>query len=267
MSKLFFSLFSLIGLFGVKGYAQTGVSVSPPRLYFESDPGSTHTQMITVTNVSVNNSLDFAVSLGDWAYDDKGENVMYAAHTLPTSCASWISINPKDNYFTLAPGDRKEIAVSITAPNILNDTLSAHTAVLYVSQMNPIDDVDHKGSQIKVSIRSGIKLFHQLPSAKIKKLEIQNLVYGKSTHVLNLFFENQGNVWGDGQVYTDLINTQNGQKISIDPIIFYTMPGNKRSMEIPLPAGLEKGKYKASVILDYGDRSNLELGELSFTYE
>lgn len=133
--------------------------------------------------------------------------------------------------------------------------------------MNPVDDVDHKGANIKVSIRSGIKLFHKMPAAKTKKLEIQNLVYGKTTNTVNLFFDNQGDVWGDGKIYTDFVNTQTGKKVSLDPVIFYTMPGNKREMDIPLPAGLEKGKYTASVMIDYGDNNNLELGELSFSYE
>jgi len=247
--------------------AQTGVSVSPPRLYFESDLGRSNTQQVTITNVSVKNSLDLAVSLGDWEYDGKGENMMYPANTLPASCANWISVKKEDSYFTLAPGERKDIDVTITVPNTLSDKLAAHTAVLYVSQMNPVDDVDSKGANIKVSIRSGIKLFHKLSSASIKKVEIQNLVYDKSKNKLSLFFENQGNVWMDGKVFTDLVNTQTGKKTSLDNIIFYTMPGNKREMDIVLPATLEKGKYTASVMIDYGDANNLEVGELNFNYE
>ena len=267
MSRLSLFLFSLLFLSSFHGYAQTGVSVSPPRLYFESGNGNSNTQTITVTNVSAKNSLDLAVSLGDWEYDGKGENVTYPANTLPTSCASWVSVKKEDNYFTLAPGEKKDIEVTITVPNALSDQLAAHTAVLYVSQMNPVDDVDHKGANIKVSIRSGIKLFHKLPAAKTKKLEIQNLVYGKTTNTINLFFENQGDIWGDGKIFTDFVNTQTGKKVALDPIIFYTMPGNKREMNIPLPASLEKGKYTASVMIDYGDNNNLELGELSFSYE
>lgn len=267
MNRLFFFFLSLSLCIFCKGYGQTGVSVSPPRLYFESDSGNSNTQKITVTNVSAKNSLDLAVSLGDWEYDDKGENMMYPANTRPTSCASWVTIKKEDNYFTLAPGERKEIDVTITAPGASTDQLPAHTAVLYVSQMNPVDDMDSKGANIKVSIRSGIKLFHKLPSAKSKKLEIQNMVYGKSKKTIDLFFENQGDVWADGKIYTDLVNTQNGKKISLDPVVFYTMPGNKREMDIPLPSTLEKDKYTASVMIDYGDSNNLELGELNFTYE
>ncbi|WP_299177753.1 molecular chaperone [uncultured Chryseobacterium sp.] len=265
MKKLFFSfLFAACSYFS-EGHAQTGVSVSPPRVYFESDRGNSNTQTVTVTNVSTKNSLDFAVTLGDWEYDNKGENLMYTANTLPSSCTSWITIKKEDNYFTLAPGERKDIDVTITVPNKLSDK-SVSTAILYVSQMNPVDDVDSKGANIKVSIRSGIKLFHKLPSAKTKKLEIENLVYNKSNKTLDLFFENKGDVWADGKVYTDLVNTQNGKKVSLEAIIFYTMPGNKREMNISLPNTLEKGNYTASVMLDC-ENDNLEIGELNFTYE
>lgn len=267
MKKLFFFFLYITCSCFSSGYAQTGVSVSPPRLYFESDLGNSNTQKVTVTNVSTKNSLDFAVSLGDWEYDSKGENMMYPANNLPTSCTSWITIKKEDNYFTLAPGARRDIDITITVPDNLSDKLPVHTAVLYVSQMNPVDDVDSKGANIKVSIRSGIKLFHKLPSAKNKKLEIQNLTYNKSKEAFNLLFENEGNVWADGKVFTDLVNTQNGTKVSLDPVIFYTMPGNKREMNIALPSTLEKGKYTASVMIDYGDSDNLEMGELNFTYE
>lgn len=267
MKKLYFIFLCLIVSLSLSLYAQTGVSVSPPRLYFESGTGNSNTQKITVTNVSAKNSLDLAVSLGDWEYNEKGENMMAAANTLPNSCAGWVSVKKEDNYFTLAPGERKDIDVTITVPGNLSDKLPTHTAVLYVSQMNPVDDVDNKGANIKVSIRSGIKLFHKLPSAKNKKLEISNLTYKKSSPNLDLTFDNLGELWADGKIYTDLVNTQNGKKTSLETLVFYTMPGNKREVSIALPAGLEKGKYTASVMIDYGDRDNLELGELNFTYE
>ncbi len=267
MKRLCFIFFYLFPCFSCHLYAQTGVSVSPPRLYFESGLGNSSTQTVTVTNVSSKNSLDLAISLGDWEYNEKGENIMSAANTLPASCAGWVSVKKDDNYFTLAPGQKKDIEVTVTVPGTLQDKLFTHTAVLYVSQMNPVDDVDSKGANIKVSIRSGIKIFHKLPAGKNKKLEIQNLAYGKPKQTLDLTFDNLGDVWADGKISTDLVNTQNGKKTTLENIVFYTMPGNKREVSIPLPSGLEKGKYTASVIIDYGDRDNLELGELNFTYD
>ncbi|MGO4710589.1 molecular chaperone [Chryseobacterium sp. 2TAF14] len=246
--------------------AQTGISVSPPRVYFESAAGSSTTQKITVTNVSTKNTLDLSVSLGDWDYDEKGENMMYAAGTLKNSCASWITINKNDNYFSLAPGERKDLEVTITPP-ANQDKLAAHTAVLFVSQMNPVDDVDNKGAKIKVSIRSGIKIFHRTPDIIKRKVEIQDLKFDSAKKILNLTFENQSELWTDGKIITDIINTSTGKKITIDPIIFYTLPGNIRKVSIPVQNLTEKGSYNVSVMIDYGDNETLEMGELNFNYE
>ncbi|MGE6394088.1 fimbrial biogenesis chaperone [Chryseobacterium scophthalmum] len=247
--------------------AQTGISVSPPRIYFESAAGSSSTQKITVTNVSSKNTLDLAVSLGDWDYDEKGENRMYAAGTLKNSCASWVNIKKDDNYFSLGPGERKDIEVTLTQPNINQDKLSAHTAVLFVSQMNPVDDVDSNGAKIKVSIRSGIKVFHKAPEVTKRKIEIKDLKFDSSKKLLNITFENQSDIWTDGKIITDIINTSTGKKITIDPIVFYTLPGNIRKVSIPIDKLTEKGSYNVSVIIDYGDNETLEMGELNFNYE
>lgn len=257
----------LFCFFIIQGYAQTGISVSPPRVYFDTSSGASSTQKVTVTNVSQKNNLDLAVSLGDWEYDEKGENMMYPANTLQNSCASWISVKKEDNYFSLAPGERKELEVTLTPIKTATDTLSAHTAVLYVSQMNPVDDFDSKGANIKVSIRSGIKIFHTFSNSLTKKIEIEDLKFDKSTNNLNLKFRNQSKIWVDGKISTEIINTKTGKKIVANGVVFYTLPGNLRKISIPVTEALEKGSYNASVIIDYGDASQLEMAELNFNYE
>lgn len=247
--------------------AQTGISVSPPRVYYETTPGSSSTQKITVTNVSAKHTLDLAVSLGDWEYDERGENVMHPANTLENSCAQWISINKEDTYFSLAPGERKDINVTLTNPTIAKDKLAAHTAVLFVSQMNPVDGTDSKGTKIKVSVKSGIKIFHKKPETTTRKIEIQDLKFDTDKKILNLQFENHSELWTDGKISTDIINTTTGKKISINPIVFYTLPGDIRKLSIPVTALEEKGSYNLSVLIDYGDDNVLEMAELNFNYE
>jgi len=247
--------------------AQTGISVSPPRLYFELNPGQSGADQLVVTNVSQSNSLDLAVSLGDWEYNLKGENMMYPADSLATSCASWVTIKKEDSYFTLKPGEKRQIAVTLTTPKTLNSKVAVHTAMLYVTQMNPIDDVDSKGANMKVSVRSGIKLFHKTLEPKAKKIEIQNMTFNKKSKNIELYFENNGNVWTDGTIFVDLLNTKTGKKTSLNSIVFYSMPGNKREMEIPITSELPKGKYVATVLMDHGDENSMEVAELTFDYE
>ncbi|SFN44798.1 P pilus assembly protein, chaperone PapD [Paenimyroides ummariense] len=247
--------------------AQTGVSVSPPRLYFESDAGKSSRQKVTVTNVSATHVMNLAVSTGDWRYNEMGENMMFPADSLETSCAGWVSISKADSYFSLKPGENKEVEVNITVPNTFSGDPAAHTAMLYVTQMNPVDDVDSKGANIKVSVRSGIKLFHRTNEIKKRKLEIENILFDKKNNRMELYFSNNGNIWADGIVYPELFNAATGKKTVLDHIVFYTMPADKRKMLIALPDNLEKGKYTANILIDYGDENTIEMGELSFTNE
>lgn len=265
MKKRFILLWFLVTTFVIQ--AQTGISVSPPRLYYETDPGQSSTQKVLVSNVSKKNTLDLAVSLGDWKYDRKGDNIMLRADSLATSLVSWINIRQEDSYFSLKPGEFRELEVVMNTPTGLDMNVPVHTAMLYVTQMNPIDDVDSKGANIKVSVRSGIKLFHKTLVGRNKILEIQNLLFKKEERSLELHFENRGNVWGDGIIYPELLNTQTGKKTVLDAMVFYTMPGDFRESAIALPKELEKGKYVATILMDYGDENAIEIAELSFVYE
>lgn len=248
-------------------YAQTGLSVSPPRLYFELLKGQSGTEKFVVTNVSDKITLDLALSLGDWKYNLHGENVVLPADSLEISCAKWINIRNEDSYFSLKPGERKEIEVTLNVPQILRPNVSVSTAMIYVTQMNPIDDVNSKGANFKVSMRSGVKVYFREAQHKIQKLELHNLAFVKQSKSIKLSFESVGNIWIDGYVYTDLLNTETGQKFKINKDTFYSLPGDKRDMLIALPKDLPKGKYVATVLIDIGDENRMEAAELSFSYE
>lgn len=254
-------------LASIGSYAQTGLSVSPPRLYFELLKGQSGTEKFVVTNVSDKITLDLALSLGDWKYNLHGENVVLPADSLEISCAKWINIRNEDNYFSLKPGERKEIEVTLNVPQILRPNVSVSTAMIYVTQMNPIDDVNSKGANFKVSMRSGVKVYFRETQHKIQKLELHNLAFVKQSKSIKLSFESVGNIWIDGYVYTDLLNTETGQKFKINKDTFYSLPGDKRDMLIALPKDLPKGKYVATVLIDIGDENRMEAAELSFSYE
>lgn len=133
--------------------------------------------------------------------------------------------------------------------------------------MNPVDDFDSKGANIKVSIRSGIKIFHRFPQSLIRKIEIEDLKYNQSINKLNLKFRNQSKLWVDGKISGEVINTRTGKKTVLETIVFYTLSGNLRTLSIPVLEVLDKGSYNASIIIDYGDSSQLEMAELNFNYE
>jgi P pilus assembly chaperone PapD len=264
---LFKDLFLLLLLLSLanSSNAQVGISVSPPRLYYELNPGQTGSNSISVSNVSTKHTLNLAITVGDWEYDSLGENVMLDAGNSSISSASWITVN--QNYFSLKPGESKDIQITMSTPRDVKNTQPVHTALLFITQMNPTDDVNNAGANIKVNVRSAVKVYHRISLPKIQKVEIQNLLYNKEKKTIELYFQNQSNIWLDGGIFIDLLNNQTGKQIRLNPIAFYTLPGNKRQVSISVPNDLAKGKYTATVIIDHEDQNNLEAAELSFTYE
>lgn len=260
-----FQLLTLLSLLSFQLSGQVGISVSPPRIYFELNPGQTGTKKISVTNVSSTTELDLAISLGDWDYDPSGENILEDAGKLPISCAGWVSIN-QSNYFSLKPGQTKDVEIMLTVPRNL-DSKPVHTALLYVTQMNPTDDITNPGANIKVSVRSAVKIYHRTLQSKQFKIDIQNLTFNKETKKIDLEFQNLGNTWIDGNIYLDIMNNQTGKQERLSPSIYYTLPNNKRKYALDLPKDLQKGRYTATVIVEYEDQNNIEAAELGFTYE
>ncbi|WP_421940001.1 molecular chaperone [Pedobacter sp.] len=264
MKRLPYFLLLLALIFTLPVAAQTGLSVTPPRVYFTVAPGQQQRQKITVSNVSKTSTLDLSISLNDWSYDDKGNNQIFDAGSTSVSCAKWVAILPS-SFFSLAPGEQRDIEIQLAPPASLKDTIPVHTAMLYVSQLNPIDDVSQKGTNIKVAVRTGIKIYQRLPVARNANLDIDN--FSKSKEELILQFTNIGNVWADGTASCELLNKQTGKKTTLKDIIFYSLPGNKRKVFFALPVSLEKGEYVASAVLNYGDEATVKLAELEFTHE
>lgn len=246
-------------------YAQAGITASPTRLYFK--PGNKQEQIVRVTNPHKDKSLEIGVALNDWNYDSLGNNLSFEAGTLATSCAKNIQVLP-GSYFTLAPGETKELTVSLG--NITPDkNIPVRTAMLYLTQLNPGDAQAPNGAAIKVTVRMGIKIYYtSLPDGK-PNMEITNFMTDKTDGTVNklkLYADNNGASWLNGTVHYDLLNKETGKKYKIAPIEFYSLPGDKRIFESDLPQGIDKGKYTATAILNYGANEELKIAELDFNY-
>lgn len=245
-------------------FSQVGLSVSPPRLFYSLNPGETGSQKIIVNNISKSVSLNLSFSLSDWKYNEYGVNTLFPLDSLPNSCSNWIKIN-EQTYITLGPGEIKEIEISMSVPQQIKDNV--HTAMLYVTQMNPVDGVNEEGVAIKINVRSGIKIYYKSNAPEVKKLEIKKLSFDKEKKALKLIFNNKGNIWINGTAKTTLLNQSSGKEIILENTDFYTLPDDHRIMYIPINNKTAKGRYTATVMLDYGDDNNIEAAELEFDYE
>ncbi|MBF5027200.1 fimbrial biogenesis chaperone [Planobacterium oryzisoli] len=247
-------------------HAQTGLTVSPPRTYFKSASGEGKTEKLLITNPSKTSTLNLTVSLNDWKYDTTGNNLIADPGTYTNSMSSWITIGP-EAYFTLAPGESHELLVTVTPP-AKKDSLNTHTALLFITQTNPVDSFNDKGALIKVSVRTGVKLYHQYSDIPEKQeVDYLDFKFEKENKTLFLTLQNTGNSWTDGTLETELINQATGEKLNLEDQIMYTMPGDTRHVRIPLPAEIKPGKYIATSTFSYGETDTIKMAELTFTYE
>lgn len=191
---------------------------------------------------------------------------MFPPDSLDNSCANWLSLT-EEAYMTLEPGESREVSLTMAVPMEVPNDANVQTAMLYVTQMNPVDGVDAQGAAIRINVRQGIKVYRKGNAPETKNIEIENLIYNQETKALGLTFSNKSNGWVNGRVDTSLFNRNTGNELNLKTIDFYTMPDDRRIMIIPFEEELEKGEYTATVMVDYGDITRIEAAELQFNHE
>jgi len=267
--KIFYIL--CVALLGIsqQSLAQAGMTVSPGKLYFKLTPGGAGTQKIVVSNPN-NKDLEIGVSLNDWDYDSLGNNQTYDAGTLKTSATEWIRVMP-GSYFTLRPGEKRELDVVFSVPANANTEIPVHTAMMFLTQLNPGDGRAADGTSIKVSVRMGIKIYHSFSQSDVRDIEVMNFTDvlpekddKTSSGYLELKLHNTGKQWLEGKVKWEILNTQTGEKKKLDDQEIFSLPGDQRLVRQSLPLNLAKGKYTATAIINYGDKDELKLVELEF---
>lgn len=256
------------------GYGQKiSLSETPPRVYFTSGSGSAATQQIRVDNLG-KEPLKVGVSLGDWNYDSVGNNMTYEAGTLKNSCANWLQVLP-GSFFTIPPGKWQILTLRINVPARADTSVPVHTAMVYLTQLNGEEGKDKGKAALEIHVQLGVKVYHRFSGADRPGVEIMNfqdpVLAGDSSkdipprHVLRLQLQNTGRCWVEGSIKPELLNEQNGKSVKLNNINFYSLPGDNRYITIELPPELEKGKYSATAIINYGNKDDLKIAELEFT--
>lgn len=257
---LAFFFFSAMELF-----AQAGITASPSRLYFS--PGNKSEQTIVVINPSNDKNLEVGITLNDWEYDSVGNNVVYGGGERPNSLSKYIKILPSA-FFTLAPGESKNVIVGVAGvPEDAN--IPVKTAMLYLTQLNPGDGKNENGAAIKVTVRMGIKVYYTSKVGAAPDVEITNLVTNQAKDTVNglrLSFDNTGQLWANGTIKFEYLNKATGKKYTSTPAEFYSLPGDKRIFDTEFPKGMEKGKYTATGIVNYGSNDEIKIAEIDFDY-
>jgi len=263
MKKIFLSILILVA--SVAAFSQTGLTVGPPRLYFVGDAGQAQTQYLDVTNPSKDYILELGVSFEDWSYSEYGDNEISPKGSLPTSCADWLSVS--ETYFSLKPGESKRLQLNMQVPKTtkFSAEIPVHTTMLFVTQLNPRAREKQEGANIRLAVRSGVKVYHRFNGRELPDLEITNLVYKEVDSLgqfLEVSYDVTGNIWLEGRLRAEFLNQDTGEKSVVDNLNFYCLPGDKRKQYITVPKTLKTGNYLASVLAFYGDQDVVKVAEL-----
>jgi hypothetical protein len=270
MEKILCWLFSL-AIIGMSQnlMAQAGMTVSPGKLYYKLASGGNATQKIVVSNPN-SRDLEIGLSLNDWDYDSLGNNQTFDAGVLKTSAADWVRVMP-GSYFTLKPGEKRELDVVLSVPTNVSTEIPVRTAMLFLTQLNPSDGRAADGTSIKVSVRMGIKIYHSFDQSDERNIEVIDFTDvlphkdDKTTGgYLELKLSNTGKQWLEGKIKWEVLNTQTGEKNKLDDQEIFSLPGDQRLVRQKLPPNMTKGKYTATTIINYGDKDELKLVELEF---
>ncbi len=261
----------LVSFISSVALAQAGMTVSPGKIYYRLDPGATATQKITVSNPS-SKALEVVVSMNDWKYDSLGNNQTLPAGSLKTSATSWVKVLP-GSYFTLEPNEKRELEIGLTVPSDTDVGVPVHTALLFLTQINPSDAQSVNGALIKVSVRMGVKIYHSFSDSEVRDVEVLNFTdiisnnnETKDNGFLELTIQNTGKIWLEGTIKWELLNTKTGKKSKLPDRDLFSLPGDTRIVRQELPSTLLQGDYIATAIINYGNKDEFKLVELEFIH-
>ncbi|MEI6594664.1 MAG: hypothetical protein WCO28_03810 [Bacteroidota bacterium] len=284
--KTFIQLFIItlfLGVSSLTAFSQTaipfdsalkdvGVAVSPSHLNFNVKPGESKTIEVKVTN-ETKSKRSFKVTLKDFDMDKSGASSFMSAGTGEHSLSTWLNISP--TFMELQPGASQKIRVTLTLPDSEGTNRAAWCAMMVEEakerQKLETDPNDQKiAFGITPSTAFGIWIYQNPPNVAVKKVEIVNFALQKLNNKprnIELTLVNKGDGISFCTTYVELTNTNTGKTQRLLVKRFTLLPGYTRNYLFSLPEKLDKGKYSAVGVLDYGSKDEVQAAELEFKVE
>jgi hypothetical protein len=250
-----------------------GVAVSPSHINFNLKPGETKTYDVKVTNETLINR-SFTVSIKDYDVDKAGKTSFMEAGSSKYGMSNWLSVSP--TFFELKPGAVQKVTVTLNVPDSGFSNRAAWSIML-IEEKKQRESLDNAGHDKKISLGViptfgfGVYIYQNPPSVSNNKVEITNFLFQKGKEVkqrnIELTLVNKGDGIASCVSYVELTNQSTGKQQKLMVKRFTILPGYARNYVFALPESLEKGKYSAVGVLDYGSKDVVEAAELEFTID
>lgn len=235
------------------------LEVTPGKLMFSTNPGSSQTQQVYIKNKGASEQ-SFIFNLVDWLTDENSEVKYFEPGTTARSCADWLTVSP--SVVDLQPNESATVNVTMLVPE---DEMSTKWAMLFVEsakeQTGPqaIDKDVQMG--LTVSARIAVPVY-QSPAGNtfykgtIDKLE--EIVDDNGDRTFESEVINIGDKILNCKVYYTLVNLDTAEEITSDPIEFSLLPESSKKVDYVPENDLAKGNYSVTAILDYGHNEELD---------
>lgn len=259
--KLFISIFNIVCLLLVTNIyiAAQDFEVAPAKLYFVAEPGQTQTIPVSIMNHS-NNKEAFTIQLGDFVLNKEGKHISMPAASTEHSLVNWLSINPP--FIEINPNETRQVLVSIQAPT---GDYSTKWANIYVTPSKEQTSINvDKGTQAGLVVSAQIILkAYQSPRSNINyKMKIRDLkevsMPNDTIRTFQASVDNLGDKITQCKATLLASDLSTAQDIILNDIRFESFPNSQRLIKLNMKNSLPPGKYALAIILDYGDRNNLE---------
>jgi hypothetical protein len=250
-----------------------GVAVSPSHVNFNLKPGETKTYEVKVTNETLVRR-SFSVTVKDFDADNAGKTSFMDGGKSKYGMSNWLNISP--TFFELKPGAVQKVSVTLSVPDSSSSNRAAWSIML-IEERKQREELDNNPNDKKISLgvipsfAFGVYLYQNPPTVANNKVEIKNFTIQKSAETsqrkVELTLQNVGDGIATCISYIELTNQSTGKQQKLLVKRFVVLPGNTRNYVYALPANLEKGKYSAVGVLDYGSKDVVEAAELEFTID
>ena len=254
---------------------ETGISVSPSTLRFNCKPGGTQTKTIKVTN-DTKGFKNFQINFQNYGAGPDGKESVATDGISRTSLSKYIVVSP--TLVELKPREAKIISVTIELPAGDSSAIAMWTT-LTIDQIIDRPKLETPGSGnnnalslgITAGIGFGVNIHQNPPNVAVNNVEIRSVRYEKATdkkpHGISMKAKNVGDGIGYCLYYIELTNLLTGKQTKLKVKQFGILPGFEKEFKFDLPKELEKGKYSALAVLDFGNKEELQTAELDFSIQ
>lgn len=232
---------------------QLAADISPPNVHLHATPGQSFNRTLTLTNTS-GAPITFSVARADFIIDRKGNVQPLQAGSLPTTIASWISIDQQP--ITLPAQASKKVSYTVTVPKDASSGTHWGT-VLFRTDVSPgTSPTTVNGVGVTYAAQFAYIIYVDVGSSSIKGV-IADLSYAHAATssgpgAVSVTYQNTGSALStiSGSV---VVRGLDGKAVSTFKVpSAVVLPGELRTFTFSLAGDVKPNAYVATAVISNG---------------